>query len=190
VSISLVLGLQGDKSAAREIDVPEFPITLTSIAKLLSLLPNIHPRFLVDLLYPYPLLPTCDLEQLGVIEAAYRRFGVKSAVVEAHEEARQTFSGYILENLEQNRQPSVSIDAYNYIHKAIATFSHVSDSPIGLPIFCGPNESNPAEFFIETPYHKEIFTSMVIIHASGQDMCLVGTYKGVGKSALVRHCKY
>ncbi|KAI8341541.1 hypothetical protein BC941DRAFT_416834, partial [Chlamydoabsidia padenii] len=187
VSISLVLGLQGDKSAAREIDVPEFPITLNSIAKLISLLPNLHPRFLIDLLYPYPLLPTCDLEQLGVIESAYRRFGVKSAVVEAHEEARQTFSGYVLENLEQNRQPSVSIDAYSYIHRAIATFSHITDSPVGLPIFCGPNESNPAEFFVETPYHKEIFTSMVIVHASGQDICLIGTYKGVGKSALVRH---
>ncbi|CAO3595524.1 unnamed protein product [Absidia cylindrospora] len=187
VSISLVLGLQGDKSAAREIDVPEFPITMDGIAHIVSLLPNIHPRFLVDLLYPYPLLPTCDLEQLGVIEAAYRRFGVKSAVVEAHEEARQTFSGYTLENVEQNRQPQISIDAYNYIHKAIVTFSHISAAPLGLPIFCGPNESNHAEFFIETPYHKEIFTSMVIVHASGQDICLLGTYKGVGKSALVRH---
>lgn len=190
VSISLVLGVQNDKSASVEIEVPEFPISLASLSSLISFFPKVHPRFLVDLLYPYPLLPTCDLEQLGVIEGAYRRFGVKSAIVEAHEEARQTSSGYNLANLEKFGRPTVSIDALHYINKAIATFSHDSDSPLGLPIYCGPQEFSPAEFFVETPYHRDIISAMVVVHAGGKDICLIGTQKGVGKSALVRQCKY
>lgn len=190
VSISLVLGIQGDKAAAVEIEVPEFPITLASLASLISLFPKAHPRFLVDLLYPYPLLPTCDLEQLGVIEGAYRRFGVKSAIVEAHEEARQTSSGYYLADLEKFGKPTVSIDALHYINRAIATFSYNDDTPLGLPIYCGPQDFASAEFFVETPYHKEIVSSMIIVHAGGKDICLLGTQKGVGKSALVRQCKY
>ncbi|KAI9303209.1 AAA domain-containing protein [Cunninghamella echinulata] len=186
VSISLVLGVQNDKSASVEIEVPEFPISLASLSSLISFFPKVHPRFLVDLLYPYPLLPTCDLEQLGVIEGAYRRFGVKSAIVEAHEEARQTSSGYNLANLEKFGRPTVSIDALHYINKAIATFSHDSDSPLGLPIYCGPQEFSPAEFFVETPYHRDIISAMVVVHAGGKDICLIGTQKGVGKSALVR----
>lgn len=189
VSISMVLCVQRDKSASREIEVPEFPMTVETLSVLLSVLPDIHPRFLADLLYPYPLLPTCDLEQLGVIEAAYRRFGVRGRIVEAHEEVNQTFSGYELRNIDPHR-PTVSVDESAYIHRAIATFSHVDKLPVGLSIACGPNPFSPAEFFIETPYHRDIFTSMMLVHAGGNDICLIGTHKGVGKSALVRHCKY
>ncbi|KAI8064375.1 AAA domain-containing protein [Gongronella butleri] len=187
VSVGTVLGLQGDSTVASEVEVPEFPMSLDNIALVAALLPHLHPRFLVDLLYPYPLLPTCDLEQLGVIEAAYRRFGIRSPVVEAHEEARQTFSNYTLADLEQQRISAVSVDGEHPIHTAIATFAHVNEPPVALSVYCGPNAFGPAEFYIETPYHKQLFSSMVLVHASGQDMCLVGTYKGVGKSALVRH---
>lgn len=189
VSVSMVLGVQPDKSAAREVDVPEFPMTVDSLANLLAALPNVHPRFLVDLLYPYPMLPTCDMEQLGVIESVYRRFGIRGRIVEAHEGVKQTFSGYQLVNL-QPQQPLVSIDESHYVHSAIATFSHVDQSPLGLPVASGPKPFSPAEFFVETPYHRDIFTSMVLIHAGGKDICLIGTHKGVGKSALVRHCEY
>ncbi|KAL0082790.1 AAA domain-containing protein [Phycomyces blakesleeanus] len=186
VSISMVLGVRSDKNSGREIEVPEFPMTIESLASLLLLFPNLHPRFAVDLLYPYPLLPTCDLEQISIIEAAYRRFGVASAVVEAHEEARQTSSGYLIANVDRLDPPAVSIDKSHYIPKAIATFSHAT-SPLGVPVFSGPKEFSSAEYFIETPYHREIYTSMVIVHSGNTDMCLIGTQKGVGKSALVRH---
>ncbi|KAI9253809.1 AAA domain-containing protein [Phascolomyces articulosus] len=186
VSISTVLSVQPDKSAAREIDVPEFPMTIETLANLLAVLPHAHPRFFVDLLYPYPMLPTCDLEQLGVIESAYRRFGVRGRVIEAHEEVTQTFSGYQLANLEAHK-PLISIDDSHRVHRAIATFSHVNQAALGLPLQSGPNTFGPAEFFVETPYHREIFTSMVLVHAGDHDICLVGTHKGVGKSALVRH---
>lgn len=187
--MSKVLSIQRDNSATREIEVPEFPMTVDSLATLLASLPHVHPRFLVDLLYPYPLLPTCDLEQLGVIESAYRRFGIRGRVIEAHEEVKQTFSGYKLENL-QAREPKLSVDESHLISHAIATFSHVEQqAALGLPIACGPSPFSPAEFFVETPYHREIFTSMVLVHAGGRDICLIGTHKGVGKSALVRHCK-
>ncbi|KAG2198207.1 hypothetical protein INT46_006615 [Mucor plumbeus] len=188
ISISLVLGVQNEKNSNREIEVPEFPMTIESLAPLLSLAPNIHPRFLVDILYPYSLLPTCDLEQLSVIEAAFRRFGVKSAVVEAHMEARQTSSGYSIANIDSIKtQDNISIDGYHYTHKAIASFASDQFGAIGLPIQCGPSPFSPAEFFIETPYHREIFSAMVLLHAGDKDICLVGTHKGVGKSALVRH---
>ncbi|KAI8991241.1 AAA domain-containing protein [Mycotypha africana] len=191
VSISMVLGVQ-EKNAHREVEVPEFPMTIESIAPLLSMVPKVHPRFLVDILYPYPLLPTCDLEQLSVIEAAFRRFGVKSPTVEAHVEARQTSSGYTIANIEPlPSKDSITVDGYFYIHRAIATFmpqhnSNVGDA-IGLPIHCGPAEFSPAEYFVETPYHSEIFSAMVLLHAGGKDICLIGTQKGVGKSTLVRN---
>ncbi|CAO3593309.1 unnamed protein product [Absidia cylindrospora] len=188
VSISLALGLQGAErsSSTRDIDVPEFSAYLDGVAKLISLFPNIHPRFLVDLLYPYPLLPTCDFEQYGMIEATYRRFGIVGSAVN---DAKQTFSGYTLEALEQTQPPTTTIDTRKDIYTTIATFSHHSaPSPlIDHPLFCGPNKSRHSEFFVETPYHQELYTSMVIAHASDQDICLVGTYKGVGKSALVRY---
>ncbi|KAI8393920.1 AAA domain-containing protein [Radiomyces spectabilis] len=187
VSVSLLLGVNVDKVAARDIDVPEFPMTIESLSSLLVLLHHLHPRFCLDLLYPYPLLPTCTLEQLSVIEAAYRRFGIKTEVVTADQEARQTFSGYRLADIARTGYGEVSVDGYHRVHKAIATFSHDLQSPQGVPVYTGPNEFSPAEFFVETPYHKEIFSSMVLIHAGGHDICLLGTQKGVGKSALVRH---
>ncbi|RCI00345.1 von Willebrand factor A domain-containing protein 8, partial [Rhizopus stolonifer] len=186
ISISLVLGVQNDKNRNREIEVPEFPMTIESLAPLLSLMPNIHPRFLVDILYPYPLLPTCDLEQLSVIEAAFRRFGVKSAVVEAHMEARQTSSGYTIANIDPIKA-DITVDGYHHTHKAIASFTSEKFGALGLPLYCGPAPFSPAEYFIETPYHRDIFSAMVLLHAGGKDICLVGTHKGVGKSALVRH---
>lgn len=188
ISVSLVLGVQNDKNNNREIEVPEFPMTVESLAPLLNLLPQVHPRFLVDILYPYPLLPTCDLEQLSVIESAYRRFGIKSAIVEAHMEARQTASGYSIANIEAIKgKDNISVDGYHYTHTAIASFASPTNGAIGLPIHCGPSPFSPAEYFIETPYHREIFSAMVLLHAGGKDICLVGTHKGVGKSALVRH---
>ncbi|KAG1089899.1 hypothetical protein G6F42_019849 [Rhizopus arrhizus] len=188
ISISMVLGVQNEKNSNREIEVPEFPMTIESLAPLLSLVPNIHPRFLVDILYPYALLPTCDLEQLSVIEAAFRRFGVKSAVVEAHMEARQTSSGYSIANIDPIKTAdNITVDGYHYTHKAIASFASDQYGAVGLPIQCGPSPFSPAEYFIETPYHREIFSAMVLLHAGGKDICLVGTHKGVGKSALVRH---
>ncbi|KAI7898653.1 AAA domain-containing protein [Cokeromyces recurvatus] len=181
ISISLVLGVQNDNHG---IQVPEFPMTIESLAPLLSLVPHIHPRFLVDILYPYPLLPTCDLEQLSVIESAYRRFNVKSAVVEATVEARQTSSGYSLASLDPIISNSnKSVDA----HKAIAICASDQHDTVELPIYCGPSAFSPAEYFIETPYHRDIFSAMVLVHAGGKDICLIGTQKGVGKSALVRH---
>ncbi|KAI8350392.1 AAA domain-containing protein [Blakeslea trispora] len=187
ISISLVLGVQNDAKHNREIEVPEFPMTIESLASLISLVPDLHPRFLIDILYPYPLLPTCDLEQLSVIEAAFRRFGVKSAVAEAHMEVRQTSSGYTVANIDPIQPSSVTVDGYHSIHKAIASFTSTFSSAIGLPLYCGPAPFSPAEYFIETPYHRDIFSSMVLLHAGGKDICLLGTHKGVGKSALVRH---
>ncbi|CEG83438.1 hypothetical protein RMATCC62417_17358 [Rhizopus microsporus] len=188
VSVSLVLGVQNnDKNSAREVEVPEFPMTVETLASLLSLIPHLHPRFLLDLLYPYPLLPTCDLEQLSVIESAYRRFNIKSAIVEAHMEARQTPSGFTVVNVEPApTMMRISVDGYHHVHKALATFASSSYPAVALPIHCGPSSFSHAEFYIETPYHREILSSMVLVHAGNRDICLLGTQKGVGKSALVR----
>ncbi|RCI05809.1 von Willebrand factor A domain-containing protein 8, partial [Rhizopus stolonifer] len=187
ISVSLVLGTQhhNDKKTAREIEVPEFPMTIESLANLLSLVPQIHPRFLLDLLYPYPLLPTCDLEQLSMIESAYRRFGIKSAIVEAHMEARQTPSGFTIANIDPHSD-GISVDGYHRTNTAIVSFNSAEYNAIGVSVYCGPAPFSPAEYFVETSYHQEIVSSMVLVHAGNKDICLLGTQKGVGKSALVR----
>ncbi|KAI9260188.1 AAA domain-containing protein [Sporodiniella umbellata] len=187
VSVSLVLGTQtnNNKKVIREIEVPEFPMAIESLASLLSLAPQIHPRFLLDILYPYPLLPTCDLEQLSVIESAYRRFGIKSAIVEAHMEARQTPSGYVLTEVRPH-SCRTSVDKKHSAHNAMASFTFTDHHVTDMLVQCGPAPFSPAEYFVETPYHQEIISSMVLLHAGNRDMCLLGTQKGVGKSALVR----
>lgn len=51
--------------------IPEFPSQLDSVAKLLSQFPDISLRFLLDISYPYPQMPTCDPEQRKLIESLY-----------------------------------------------------------------------------------------------------------------------
>ncbi|CAG8551920.1 10698_t:CDS:10 [Diversispora eburnea] len=75
VSVGNVIGsMQFDNSGG--IKIPEFPISMESSVLILQYFPDIQPRFLLDLLYPWPLLSTCDLEQRNVIETIYHRFGM------------------------------------------------------------------------------------------------------------------
>ena len=57
------------------IEIPEFPISVDTSVLVLQNFPHIKPRFLLDSLYTWPLLPTCAAEQRSVIEATYHCFG-------------------------------------------------------------------------------------------------------------------
>lgn len=190
ISISMVLGVQsGNNKADAEIDVPEFPSTIDSLAPIYSKFPLSELRFLLDLVFPFPLLPTCNSEQLSVIESVYRRFRVFAPAIEADQEAteQQVFSGYNLANIEKLPRDKATVDGTYLRPQAIAAFSHESGKHSAVVVECGSHAFEPAEYFVETPYHKRVLTSMVIAHAGGHDFCLIGTNKGVGKSALIRH---
>ncbi|CAM0142536.1 unnamed protein product [Umbelopsis sp. WA50703] len=190
VSIGMVLGVQsGNNKADAEIDVPEFPSTMDTLAPIYAKFPHSEIRFLLDLVYPFPLLPTCNTEELSVIESVYRRFRVFSPAVEANQEAveQQVFSGYTLANIERVPRDQATVDGSYIRPQAVATLSHDSGNHTAVVVECGSHAFGPAEYFVETPYHKKILTSMVMAHAGGHDFCLIGTNKGVGKSALIRH---
>ncbi|CAO3686219.1 unnamed protein product [Umbelopsis ramanniana] len=190
ISISMVLGVQsGNNKVDAEIDVPEFPSTIDALADIYSRFPLANLRFLLDLVYPYPLLPTCNAEQLSVIESVYRRFRVFSPAIEADQEAieQQVFSGYSLANIERLDRDKATVDGSYIRPQAVAAFAHEGGKHSAVVVECGSHAFGPAEYFVETPYHKRILTAMVMAHAGGHDFCLVGTNKGVGKSALIRH---
>ncbi|CAG8745134.1 17385_t:CDS:2, partial [Acaulospora colombiana] len=68
ISVANVIGSVQSDDDGGGIEIPEFPISLESSALVLQNFPDIQPRFLLDLLYPWPLLPTCNSEQRSIIE--------------------------------------------------------------------------------------------------------------------------
>lgn len=189
VSVAMVLGVTsaGDAVDGNSVNVPEFPTNVDGAALILRDFRGIRLRFLLDTLYPYPLLPTCDPEQRSIIEATYHRFGLLESHIPG---INQCPSGYRVLKIERepSTQPTLTADQRQRVYTAIVTFQHdATETRHVARVASGPNALGPAEFFIETPYSTQVFAAMTIIHATGQDMCLLGTTKGVGKSALVRH---
>ncbi|KAG0209285.1 von Willebrand factor A domain-containing protein 8 [Mortierella sp. NVP41] len=191
ISVAMVLGSQhyqnlgGDSSTSASmvsnVTIPEFPVSIESAIKLLNLFPDAQPRFLLDLVYPWSLLPTCEAEQRSLIESTYQRFGVLGLGREAEgfdeDEGniiRQCDSTYKIARIERSGPTT-----------ARATFEHTSGKQTTVDLHCGPYPFEPAEYFVETPYHVSTLVSMLLAHAVG-DFCMIGS-KGVGKSALMRH---
>ena len=54
------------------IKIPDFPNDLDSHAILIQHFPNISLRFLLELSYPFPLMPSCDSEQRKLIDTLYQ----------------------------------------------------------------------------------------------------------------------
>src|SRR5690606_33512682 len=69
--------------------------------------------------------------------------------------------------------------------KAKAIFEHTSGKQVVVDLHCGPYPFEPAEYFVETPYHMATLVNMLLAHSVG-DFCVIGS-KGVGKSDLMRH---
>ncbi|KAG1420676.1 hypothetical protein G6F57_023628 [Rhizopus arrhizus] len=81
-------------------------------------------------------------------------------------EARQTPSGFTVVNVEPApTMTRISVDGYHHVHKAIATFASSYHPAVALPIHCGPSSFSHAEFYIETPYHRAILSSLVLVPA-------------------------
>lgn len=194
VSVGSVIGsTQFNRSEG--IEIPEFPISIESSVLILQSFPDVQPRFLLDLLYPWPLLSTCDLEQRNVIEAIYHRFGMLgyengTESTESNKDFVQCMPGYLVTNFQTSSvdtidEPTITFSGHvnkiqlNFKTAFGATKNHV------VHVFVGPNALSSAEFFVETNYHQNIFNAMLIAHSVG-DFCLIGM-KGVGKSALIRY---
>ncbi|RUP51709.1 hypothetical protein BC936DRAFT_146399 [Jimgerdemannia flammicorona] len=189
VSVAMVLGVTtaGDAADGNGVDVPEFPATVDGAALILRDFRDVRLRFLLDSLYPYPLLPTCDPEQRSVIDATYHRFGLLETPARG---VNQCPPGYHIIKIERDSatlQP-LTVDSRHRIYTALVTFQHdATETRHVARVSAGPNPLGPAEFFVETPYASRTFAAMAILHTTGQDFCLLGTTKGVGKSALIRH---
>ncbi|CAG8614734.1 10142_t:CDS:10 [Funneliformis caledonium] len=198
-SVATVLGSMSFDEGG--IEIPEFPSSVDTSALVLQKFPYIKPRFLLDLLYPWPLLPTCAAEQKDVIEATYHRFGMLGFEINKPEKLRtesgsskpeedivfQCMPGYNVTDIKLSESKERAIASDLPIHKIDLNFhSEVAGLKDHLvQVFGGDEDPSTADFFVETNYHKNLFNSMLITHSVG-DFCVLGG-KGVGKSALVRH---
>ncbi|RHZ72552.1 hypothetical protein Glove_242g5 [Diversispora epigaea] len=194
VSVGNVIGsMQFDNSGG--IEIPEFPISMESSVLILQYFPDIQPRFLLDLLYPWPLLSTCDSEQRNVIEEIYHRFGMlghENTTESEDKDSVQCMPGYLVTNIQTSNDDMIETTTFNEfsinkINKIELDFQTVSDTTKNhiFHVFGGSDVLSSDEFFVETNYHQNIFNAMLIAHSVG-DFCLIGM-KGVGKSALVRY---
>ncbi|KAF9184077.1 von Willebrand factor A domain-containing protein 8 [Haplosporangium sp. Z 767] len=191
ISVAMVLGAQhyqnigGESSTAasmvNNVTIPEFPVSIENAIKLLNVFQDTQPRFLLDLIYPWSLLPTCEAEQRSLIESTYQRFGVLGLGRE--EEGFDQDEGVVIRQCDSTYK-IVSIERAGQV-KAKATFEHTSGKQVVVDLHCGPYPFEPAEYFVETPYHMATLVSMLLAHSVG-DFCVIGS-KGVGKSALMRH---
>ncbi|CAI2169627.1 3146_t:CDS:10 [Funneliformis geosporum] len=198
-SVATVLGSMSFDEGG--IEIPEFPTSVDTSALVLQKFPYIKPRFLLDLLYPWPLLPTCAAEQKGVIESTYHRFGMLGFEINKIAKIRtesgnskpeedigfQCMPGYNFTDLKLSECKERTMASNLPIHKIDLNFhSEITGTKDHLvQVFGGEEDPSTADFFVETNYHKSLFNSMLIAHSVG-DFCVLGV-KGVGKSALVRH---
>ncbi|KAL1924595.1 uncharacterized protein VTP21DRAFT_4249 [Calcarisporiella thermophila] len=181
-SVAAVLGpapgTSGDENTinvGEESNIPEFPASIDVCARILNVLPGCNPRFLLDLVYPYPVLPTCSDENRKVIEAAYQRFNMLG---ESLPEVMQHPTGYSIIDITRDSSSTARVrirrvndDAPNQVEEVLV--------PAGPQPFA-------EEFFVETPYHHQVISALLIAHSKAGDICIIGS-RGVGKSVLVRH---
>lgn len=189
ISVAMVLGNQhyqslGSESAAStmsNVQIPEFPVSIESAIRLLNSFEDAQPRFLLDLVYPWSLLPTCEAEQRSLIESTYQRFGVLGLGREG--EGFDQDEGVVVHQCDSTYKV-IGIERAGPT-TALATFEHTSGKRTSVELHCGSYPFEPAEYFVETPYHMTTLVSMMLAHSVG-DFCVIGS-KGVGKSALMRN---
>ncbi|CAB4415023.1 unnamed protein product [Rhizophagus irregularis] len=196
VSVATVLGSMSFDDGGG-IEIPEFSISVDTSVLVLQNFPHIKPRFLLDSLYPWPLLPTCTAEQRSVIEATYHRFGVlgfeivkKSTKFSSETEQDilfQCMPGYNVTDIKLSECKENTLLDGSPIHKIDLNFHPEIEGEKDhlVQVFGGGEDPSTADFFVETNYHRSMFNSMLIAHTVG-DFCVLGG-KGVGKSALIRH---
>ncbi|KAF9432703.1 von Willebrand factor A domain-containing protein 8, partial [Entomortierella beljakovae] len=190
IAVSMVLGSHHYQLAANDtastsmmnnVTIPEFPVSIENAIKLLNNFQDAQPRFALDLVYPWSLLPTCESEQRSLIESTYQRFGLLGLGRET--EGYDQDEGHVIHQCDSTYRFVDIIRSGSAI--AQATFEHTSGKKVTVDMHCGPYDFEPAEYFVETPYHMASLASMLIAHSVG-DFCIIGP-KGVGKSALMRN---
>ncbi|CAG8498053.1 10506_t:CDS:10 [Cetraspora pellucida] len=185
VSVANVLGnIQYDNNGG--ISIPEFPASVDTSVLVLQKFPYIRPRFLIDLLYPWPLFHS-NAEQKSVIEATYHRFGMlgldfdKTSAndIKKDETIFQCMPGYNIKNIQPSNDIEKTVGIELPIYKFELDFQHMDYNKIHHVNIFGGSDELSADFFVETKYHQNIFNTMLIAHSVG-DFCLIGE-KGVGK---------
>jgi MoxR-like ATPase len=178
------------------INIPEFPGTLDGVARTLQALPRVEARFLLDVCYPWALLPGFEAEKRNIVEAGFKRFGMLGSSDGSLE------PGYRIASLEKTVVER-TVDGRSGIAKGRVTMTCISEKPdvVGyvriekrplsnlpttvLQVYMGSHVSNMPKDFVETDYHSSILASMMIAHTTLGDFCVVGE-KGAGKSAVTR----
>lgn len=173
--------------------VPEFPLSLERSAKLLEQFPGARERWVVDLAYPWTLLPNWESEKRKVVEAGYQRFGFlgeeKGPIAGAEEkpEVPMIEPGYRLAEVQKApAQPTIDGKRKQYTATVrVKTAAGNKGDERAVSTWAGPYVSSKVAGFVENDYHMAVVTSMIMAHSSFGDFCVVGE-KGAGKSACIR----
>ena len=154
--VATVLGSMSFNDEGR-IEIPEFLISAdTSVLVLQNFPPHIKPRFLMDLLYPWPLLPTCSAEQRSIIEATYHRFGmlgfeiVKEPKTESSEPEKEIFQcmpGYNVTNIKLSESMNNNTLSNFPVHVMDLNYSEIESGKDHLVrVFAGDENLSTANF--------------------------------------------
>ncbi|KAJ3316414.1 von Willebrand factor A domain-containing protein 8, partial [Blyttiomyces sp. JEL0837] len=177
--ISVGMVLRSDTETTGSITIPEFPTTLDSAIKILDLIPTANQRAILDMMYPFTLLPVLEDEQRSVIEATYSRFDFQGPPIRIGTTS-STFGQAAL----GFKVPSAS--EIQRVSPGVLKFKLILPEGGGNVVStrAGPTKPADAEFFVSTEYHSNLLSALVTAHLVS-DFCIIGE-KGAGKSALLR----
>ncbi|KAJ3386110.1 von Willebrand factor A domain-containing protein 8, partial [Entophlyctis sp. JEL0112] len=182
VSVGTVLRAEAT-TANGSVSIPEFPLSLDFVVKVLNFLPDVNIQSLLDCIYPYPLMNSfLEHEERSIVEAVYQRFGfghsliVKGIKPQTGNLKWELNSGYRISSIESSPD-SQKILARLECHPG-------KGASVSATVTRGILNSSEPEFFVRTDYHSNLLVSLMLAH-SANDFCIIGE-KGVGKSALLR----
>ena len=158
---SIVLAMQ-DTKADQGSTIPEFPSYLDRFMSILNIT-RLNPGACMELLYPFPYLYNADDQMNTVIQSVFTKFGIKS-------------------NFKSINLPFTytSITGINKPTKRVTFTNHLT-----ITVPSGLSQSSPTPSFIETSYHRNLLTLLLLSHSSS-DFILLGP-KGSGKSIITKH---
>ncbi|KAJ3220295.1 von Willebrand factor A domain-containing protein 8 [Dinochytrium kinnereticum] len=180
--VSVALALQAPSGGDGDLGtLPEFPVSLESIAKILNRFPNVEQRLLLDLSYPFCLLPTTEQSQKSLIEKVFERFGF-SPIWNKLSEWNVHYEVFQL----KKHKSAFSGVSFNSATCKIGFFRAGGSKDVSATdIYTGVQLSPVLDRkFVKTHYHSALMAMMLLAH-SINDFCIIGE-KGGGKSTLLR----
>jgi hypothetical protein len=126
-----------------------------------------HPRWIVDIVYPYTLLPYLEHSQIIVILASLKRFGIDDAKARTND-YDATMSGYRLSNVEPVHDQLTLDRAHGKLMQI--DFIHIQrpeDEHLSLRCLSGDKKRCILAGYVELAYHKQLLTSILQVHCVG-----------------------